>query len=473
MSEHQPMTQVSMDQSQQQPKNLVSKGSTGGSNWRAVSEILAASDTLDGKNQPSCYGLWTLLDSIGLAIALLVQGSILNYFLIYYNDGSSGWYFLFLVDFLILIMFSFSITFAWRYYQRNSRSPIVSSTAGSGAESTEPRNRFGAGIFQFSFPKPLGMLPLIYICWIFYSLALVFKLFTIYFMDIPEEMVQDETPLPKERLQLTLASAVVVFVLWVEAHRSLESDRQRILSKPSYDDLIGHIVFEIFDSVTFLDLVTPDDKNELMEDQKNISLEMKYTVLFLSSVNFLLPTLGLYRMSRTHFGEKTNGMLKVVNEVTGKPSTRGIGISIIYQLMKLCLINIPYLVIRIHLSRDPGKELTIFVVKNVLGIWVSVRNLIPEFREYMRINRLKKLLETRHTVMTLGPNGTPRPVVKIDSFDPSRGWELPGMLEGIERIQRKRASSASSQDQSGPSPEGIHLSTESTDTTDSRDGARY
>lgn len=458
MSEVETMSDQSTAQlaMEHQPKSHLPKG--GGGNWRAVSEILAA-DTLDGSNKPSCYGLWTLLDAIGLAVALLVQGSILNYFLIYYNDGSSGWYFLFLVDFLILIMFSFSITFAWRYYQRSGRNSIVSSDTNG---SVEPTIRFGAGVFQFNFPKPLGMLPLIYICWIVYSLALVFKLYTIYFMEIPEEMVQDSTPLPKERLQLTLASAVVVFVLWVEAHRSLESDRQRILSKPSYDDLIGHVVFEIFDSVTFLDLVTPDDRNELMEDQKNISQAMKYTVLLLSSINFIVPALGLYRMSRTHFGEKTNGMLKVVSEVTGRPSTRGIGISIIYQLIKLFLINIPYLVIRIHLSRDPGKDLTIFTVKNVLGIWVAVRNLIPEFKEFIRINKLKKLLATRATVMTLGPNGSPRPVVKVDSFDPSRGWELPGMLE---RIQRKRTSSASSQDVH-PSPDG-HLSTESTATNDS------
>lgn len=448
-------TQLSIEhQSKNQPKGV-------GGNWRAVSEILSASDAVDSTNKPSCYGLWTLLDAIGLAITLLVQGSILNYFLIYYNDGSSGWYFLFLVDFLILIMFSFSITFAWRHYQRQARSSIAS------VESTEPTMRFGAGIFRFTFPKPLGMLPLIYICWIVYSFALVFKLFTIYFMDIPEEMVQDSTPLPKERLQLTLASAVVVFVLWVEAHRSLESDRQRILSKPSYDDLIGHIVFEIFDSITFLDLVTPDDQGELMEDQKNISRTMKYSVLLLSSINFLVPALGLYRMSRTHFGEKTNGMLKVVSEVTGKPSTRGIGISIAYQLIKLCFINIPYLVIRIHLSRDPGKELSVFAVKNVLGIWVAIRNLIPEFREFIRINKLKKLLATRATVMTVGPNGSPRPVVKVDSFDPSRGWELPGMLEGIERIQRKRASSASSQD---AALSGHHEVARTESTSSSTDG---
>lgn len=176
-------------------------------------------------------------------------------------------------------------------------------------------------------------------------------------------------------LALTLASAAIVFLLWVEAHRNLEDETQRQLSKPCLDDLISHTLFEIFDSVIFLDMIIPEDEKEMAYDKANISQALRAVILILASVNFMMPGLGLYRLSRTHFGERS-GRLKVVNETTGLPSTRGLGISIIYHLLRLFAVNTPFLVIRVHLSQSFGKDLSIFAVKNVLGIWVALVNII-------------------------------------------------------------------------------------------------
>ena len=404
-------------------------------------------------------GTWTILNSFALVIVLLVQGSLLNYCIINYNEGSAEWYFLFFADFLILVIFMFSITFAWRFYKRQRRQhqsfarEVMTGVHAAGDQSgnkigdhhdhshaSEVTQRVGAGIFRFSFPKPMGMLPLIYICWIVYSLNLVVKLFILYVMKIPDKMIIANFSNCKEFLLITLAASVAIFLFWVESHWNLGDSHQRKLSKASVDDLIGHTIFEIFDSLTFLDLITPDDKNEMVRDHERISLLLEMVILFFSSINFMLPTLGLYRLSRTHFGEKTNGMLKVVNETTGQPSTRGLGVSIVYHLLRLFAVNIPFLIIRIIVSQDPQKELSIFIVKNVLGIWVSLRNLIPELKQWMRIREYKKLARIR---------GDTRLTVKLDAatFDPTKGWELPTLYHNeIEVLNSGRQFSTDSDD---------------------------
>ena len=380
-------------------------------------------------------GFWTLVNSFALMIALIIQGSLMNYYLIYFNQGRAEWYFLFFCDFVILVMFLFAITFAWRFYKGHRNNTTVNTNELRDATTiiTVDHVRFGSGIFGFSFPKPMGMLPLIYICWIAYALNITVKMYIMYSLRIPEAMVQEAFKAPKEIILITLAISVAVFLFWIEAHWNLGDERQRHLSKPSVDDLISHTAFELFDSLTFLDLVTPDDKEELENDDANISFAMKMIVLSFASVNFILPTLGLYRMSRTHFGEKTYGIIRVIDESTGKPSTRGLGVSITYHLLRIIAVNVPYMVIRIVLSTSNSKkELSIFIVKNILGILVSVRNLIPEIKEWLHINKFKSKLRSQMPKENGNSNGN-RIRIKLDSngkFDPiNQTWELPTIFE--------------------------------------------
>lgn len=142
----------------------------------------------DSDSRVTWSGMWTIFDALGLIAILLIQGSVLNFYLISYNEGNSGWYFWFLIDFVILIAFIFSIAFAWHYYQRQRRERATLRSPFRHAE--ERTKRFGKGIFKFTFPKPMGMLPLIYVCWIGYSLALVVKIYLVIVFEIPEQMIK-------------------------------------------------------------------------------------------------------------------------------------------------------------------------------------------------------------------------------------------------------------------------------------------
>lgn len=379
---------------------------------------------------------WTIFNSFALMVSLIFQGSLLNYYLIYFNNGRSEWYFLFFTDFVILIIFVFSITFAWRFYQRHKKTLKLTDSKSNGfldvqTAITADHVRFGSGFFRFSFPKPMGMLPLLYICWLIYALNLIVKMYILYSMNMPDSMVKENFFAPRQIILITLAVSVAVFLFWVEAHWNLGDERHRHLSKPSVDDLISHTALEIFDSLAFLDLVTPDDMKELDGDKIYISYAMRMTVLTFASVNFILPTLGLYRLSRTHFGEKTYGMIRIVNETTGKPSARGLGVSIAYHLLRLLAVNMPYLFIRIILaSQEARKDLSVFIIKNILGITLSIRNLVPEIKLWLKITKVKAKLRSEIT----NENGSnDRIRIKIDpsgKFDPiSQAWELPTIFE--------------------------------------------
>jgi hypothetical protein len=279
----------------------------------------------------------------------------------------------------------------------------------------------------------MGMLPLIYLCWIMYAITLVVKLYIMYFLDIPQQMVQGGFKTPKEYILIALAGSVAVFFFWVEAHWLIGDEVHKRLSKPSVDDLIGHTMFEIFDSLNFLDLITPDDATEMEIDAKVVTTGLKTMILLFASVNFVLPFLGLYRLSRTHFGEKTNGMIRVVDEMTGKPTTRGLGISIVYHILRLVAVNIPFLIIRIYLSPHPTKEMSFFAVKNILGILVAVRNLVPEIKQLIKINKFKQKLKLSRIANRFSQqqrNNDTNTGTGRSGGDMSGAWEMPVLFTG-------------------------------------------
>ena len=415
--------------------------------WRLTQKTLldhpdpiCENGTSSNSSSYSCKAFRAVLLCLCLMSVLVIQGAFLNFWIISFNEGKSEWYFLFFADFVILVTFGFSITFAWRYYEQ-IRKEHMFSYAGHHGDHHDPHDaqieatkRIGAGLFKFTFPKPMGMLPLIYLCWILYAVTLVVKLYIMYFLDIPQQMVQSNFRTPKEYILIALAGSVGVFYFWVEAHWLIGDEVHKRLSKPSVDDLIGHTMFEIFDSLSFLDLITPDDKNEVLVDQKVITTTMKTIILLLASVNFLIPFLGLYRLSRTYFGEKTNGMIRVVDELTGQPTTRGLGISITYHIIRLVAVNIPFLIIRFYLSAEPTKELSMFVVKNALGILVAIRNLVPEVNQWIRVNKFKRNVRLSRLTERLSQ---PRNI-EVNAGGDHAGWEMPVMYSNNSSIIKRK-----------------------------------
>ena len=122
---------------------------------------------------------WTVIDAFALVIVLFAQSSLLNYYIAFYNNGSSSSYFLFLVDFFVLNLFITSILLARKHYKDYKR-----------VKNGGTRSHFGKTFINMKLPPIFGTLPLIYPAWFVYGVVLLVKTFVIFLTNIPEQMTE-------------------------------------------------------------------------------------------------------------------------------------------------------------------------------------------------------------------------------------------------------------------------------------------
>ena len=390
-----------------------------------------------------------------LMLVLLVQGGFINYWIIFFNEGRSEWYFLFFADLVVVVTFVFSLSFAWRYYDRmrveHAINPEIQHKI---VHSLRPKP---IRVLAFEFPKFMGMLPLIYIGWILYACVLVAKIFIIFMLSIPQQMVKSGFRTPKEDLLLAYAASTLVFFFWVSAHWLMADDDHQQSSKGLVDDLVENTMFEIFDSLTFLDLITPDDQEEINIDDRLIGIEFRYTILVFAVVNFFIPVLGLYRLSRTKFGERISGVEQLYDELNGQLTTRGMIIAMIYHSCRLALVNVPFFVIRLFLSQNPKKEYSIFIVKNILGIIIAFRNLISEFKQWYKIHQFKQEVRLGRI--------RPDPYPSKRDQQQTNAWQLPPIFDDGQESKQRLPPTSVTQMSNDDDDSGRNISTESTSAT--------
>ncbi|XP_055934062.1 transmembrane protein 121B-like [Argiope bruennichi] len=282
-----------------------------------------------------------VLDCLGLLLIIVLQGSILDYYLILHNGGNAAWYFWFLADFLILIAFMAAAVISYRYYQKKGRERKTESSAKESSSDVK------------SFLR-LGSLPLVYTVWFFYSSLLTAKVVLLFKLDVAQSLDADSAFGP-QLLKVIIASSAVVFLLLVETHNhaELHSDHQAYIYY-----LITSTVFEIFDSVTFLGILFPTQSRIVL------TYPLENSVLLLSCINFILPTMTLYKLSLSEFGKKP----------------RSLGLQLLYKWLHLCLVNIPYFVIRVYLWSLYDHDVTLFLLKNILAVIVTARTAVPEIK---------------------------------------------------------------------------------------------
>jgi hypothetical protein len=85
-------------------------------------------------------------------------------------------------------------------------------------------------------------------------------------------------------------------------------------------------------------------------------------ILGLTSLNLMLPAIALYKLTISGFGE-----------------TYPLPLEILYKLLHLFLVNIPYLSVRIYLwQMYEYSDTSIFLVKNVYSIFTLFRGIYPD-----------------------------------------------------------------------------------------------
>ncbi|XP_050413163.1 transmembrane protein 121B [Patella vulgata] len=257
-------------------------------------------------------------------LLVILQGTILDYYLIKYNNWY--WYAWIAADLALLFVFIMTFVISYRHLNlmRTSTTPVQ-----------------------------VGSLPLVYFAWLVYSILLAIRVGLI-FKDIAWKLKEEDFFGPNT-LKVTISLAAVIFFLLLQSHHNAPCRSRR---EHQIENLTKTVVFDILDSVDILDVF-------FLRSAKDALLPgLEEGILVIACLNFILPTLPLMTLSRIHFG------FKVIPR----------NIDILHRLLLLFFVNAPLLSIRLVLWHRLDQDISTFIVKNLFIIVVMLYELHKEFK---------------------------------------------------------------------------------------------
>lgn len=290
------------------------------------------------KSSCSCLLVLRLLDTALLLGLCIAQGSLLNFLIIYHRQQSHVVYLWFLADFVVVMAFVGALSTSYRRIYRQMRRALKS-------------------ILPIGLDLPVyGVLPLGYLSWLLYSCVLTAKIVVVFRLGIAANLGK-EGLFNSQLLKIVIGGgASLVFLLLVNAHQPPSNPNDD--SRSYMAALCTGTAFEIFDAIAFLELLFVN------ESRVTLTFPLESGILALASINLILPTIPLLRLSLSDFGQKERPPL----------------LGLVYSTVKLVAIEVPYLGIRAYLwNVYDASTSTVFMLKNILMIIVKIRYSIPEY----------------------------------------------------------------------------------------------
>lgn len=275
-----------------------------------------------------CSSMYQIPMRILCTILVLLQGVVLDYYLVYHKNNY--WCSWIVAD--VALLFTFFMAFVISY-----RHLLV-------AKQSAEQNT----------PIQTGPLPLGYFAWLVYSCLLAARVAIIY-KDIAFKLNEEDFFGPNT-LKFSISSAAFVFLFLLLTHHNAEMDSLR---KIFINELTGTVVFDVLDSVDILDVLFD---HEAIED---FPVHLDTAIISVACINFILPTIPLATLSSTHFGHK-----KAPREII-----------FLHKMLLVFLVNLPLLIIRLLLWHVLSKEISVFPVKNLIVIFLVFHDMYEKRKE--------------------------------------------------------------------------------------------
>lgn len=281
-----------------------------------------------------------VLNGTALVLVHIFQSCVLNYYIISPSKDSLRAYFWFALDFVMMFVFIGSLAIAHQYLQCKRRDQLQ-------------RFIYSPKRLIKRYPRSqLGVLPLSYLAWLLHATLIIAKLSVIFLSQVPNTLKPTDRWGP-QLLKIGIASSGAIFMLLVEGHHDAEPTSAR----NAYIRLLcSSTAFEIMDSVQFLSLLIVSDTHFLT------TFTFERAILSLSAINFVLPTITLYKLSLSEFGLSHESPLIVAA----------------YRLLHLVLVNVCYLAVRVYMWNALGGDISLFLMKNLLGVCTTLYALYPD-----------------------------------------------------------------------------------------------
>ncbi|OQV24084.1 hypothetical protein BV898_02038 [Hypsibius exemplaris] len=275
-------------------------------------------------------------------LAILVQGGILDYYLIHHNGWT--WAPWIAADVVCVAAIFCCIYYSRRYYDKYDREvqdeKDLELTQGW-KDLEEPKVARGAP----------ATLPLAYIGWLVYSGLLVARIVMIF--KTFGSTISGEEVWGTNMLEFVIGGTAGIFAFLLATVDRKPTPSQKVCLK----FLQHHVLLEIIDSVEFLTILfTAEHKLTLPGYVYDL-------ILAFSCINMILPTLGLYQLSATNFKR-------------AKPREN---FYILQTILSTIFGNLPFLIIRVVLWSEHKFTNALFVMKNIIAMVQNVVELIHYF----------------------------------------------------------------------------------------------
>ena len=163
-------------------------------------------------------------------------------------------------------------------------------------------------------------------------------------------MLEEENFFGPNMLRTDIALASIVFFLLVLTHADTAPNSPR----DTYINLvIGRVTLDVLDTVTLLEVLF------FIESRIVISFELHKTIIAIACINLILPTIPLLILSKTQFGKERVPKILDTLHIT----------------LYLIAVNLPSLVVRLVLWHVHEQNVSVFVIKNVLSIGMTVKKI--------------------------------------------------------------------------------------------------
>ncbi|XP_029646808.2 uncharacterized protein LOC115220769 [Octopus sinensis] len=270
-----------------------------------------------------CEKLFIIPLHIVCVILLIIQMGFLDVYLSTYINKL--WLMWIIADVVTVVLFITVLVFSYIYSRR---------------ENIEPQN--------FQVISKVEKLPLICIAWGVYSIVLFLKV--LFCFENFSVTLGKKDNLGPNILKLTLALSAPLFLIYLLCQVSTSPDNE---NRRYIDRITSGVTIDIFDTVDFLDILFVHQSKVLL------SFAMTKTILGFSLINIFMPLIPLFLVSHSHYGK-----IKLRDNFMN-----------LYRILMIVIINVPYLVIRLRLIHIYGHNMSIFLIKNFLSIFIAFINI--------------------------------------------------------------------------------------------------
>ena len=261
-----------------------------------------------------------LLARIFAVTLLILQGVILDYYLIF-EEGSSASFAWIGTDAVVLASWVFTM---WMSHRK-------SQSATAKAKKDE--------------------LKFAYLAWIVYAIHLVPQVATLF--KLKASLLEERFIFGPNMLKMNLCLTPMLFLFLIYAHHDAKSHSRR---KYYLEKMTAAVTLDLFDSVEML---------EYLFEKDEITVELENAILAFSCMNIFLPTFALFELKYNKFHE------------SGEISP--ISFKFIYICSFMFFVNVPFLVLRLILWHAYHLDISVLLAKNALGIVMGIIEIMEFF----------------------------------------------------------------------------------------------